>query len=251
MTNAPRLHTSLILKVGSHDLPSEGTCLVEAAIFAAGFKYRSVSGICNLPDCFCPVISSYAIALNDILDDVPRQRLIPFIPRLMDSRPTTALIALKRAEIFVRAAAKYAAPRALRVIGLHARADALERGSTMTEIGVALADANRALRYSPPRRFGQDHDVDVALHYLTNAILILKKGFGEPTPDLTFFAAVRVAEPVLRTATATANLRAFSPFDWGPFIEAMDDALKIGERPTPVSPVLAEKLAELVAMQDA
>lgn len=70
---------------GSHDFPGPdgGTCINEAAIVAAGFKYSSVSSVADCPPCFSRVLSAYAIVLNDSLpDDLRQSLLMPFVTRL-------------------------------------------------------------------------------------------------------------------------------------------------------------------------
>jgi hypothetical protein len=55
------------LRSGSHKFPGPhgGTCIHEAALVAAGFRYRPVSSVDDLPDCFSRPISAFAILLND------------------------------------------------------------------------------------------------------------------------------------------------------------------------------------------
>lgn len=73
---------------GSHDFPGPhgGTCVNEAAIVAAGFPYRKVRVVSDMPECFCPVLSQYALVLNDGVNDSERQRLLPFVSRLAGTR---------------------------------------------------------------------------------------------------------------------------------------------------------------------
>lgn len=73
---------------GSHEWPgpSGGTCINEAAIVAAGFKYREVSSYTSLPQCFCPVIGSFLIVLNDSMNNDERQLLIKYVLKLAGSR---------------------------------------------------------------------------------------------------------------------------------------------------------------------
>ena len=72
---------------GSHKWPGPqgGTCINEAAIVASGLAYRSVSSASDCPSCFCPVISSYLIQINDGMDDKNRQKLQRFVLRLSGS----------------------------------------------------------------------------------------------------------------------------------------------------------------------
>src|SRR3712207_2224192 len=72
------------LKVGSHEFPGPdgGTCINEAAVVAAGFKYRPVRGAKDMPECFSRPICRLAMRLNDSADDEQRQRLLPYVTRL-------------------------------------------------------------------------------------------------------------------------------------------------------------------------
>jgi hypothetical protein len=69
---------------GSHAFPGPdgGTCINEAAILAAGFRYRPVRSANSMPPCFSRPICQLAMHLNDMATDTQRQRLIPFVTRL-------------------------------------------------------------------------------------------------------------------------------------------------------------------------
>ena len=72
------------LKAGSHPFPGKegGTCINEAALVAAGFAYKPVRTVNDMPDCFSRPICRLAMLLNDEADDEERQRLLPFVTRL-------------------------------------------------------------------------------------------------------------------------------------------------------------------------
>ena len=72
------------LKQGSHAFPGQdgGTCINEAAIVAAGFPYRPVRSVQDMPDCFSRPICALAMQLNDEATDEGRQHLLPFVTRL-------------------------------------------------------------------------------------------------------------------------------------------------------------------------
>ena len=79
------------LLTGSHEFPGPdgGTCINEAAIVAAGFKYNSVSSAADCPPCFSRVVSTYAIILNDRLpDDLRQELMMPFVTRLAGTADT-------------------------------------------------------------------------------------------------------------------------------------------------------------------
>ena len=73
---------------GSHEFPGPdgGTCVNEAAIVAAGYPYRAVHCVTDLPESFSRPIAMLAMCLNDTLDDDLRQELLlPFVTRLAGS----------------------------------------------------------------------------------------------------------------------------------------------------------------------
>ena len=72
------------LQQGSHPFPGKdgGTCINEAALVAAGFKYHPVRRPEDMPSCFSRPICRLAMRLNDEAGDQDRQRLLPFVTRL-------------------------------------------------------------------------------------------------------------------------------------------------------------------------
>jgi hypothetical protein len=72
------------LKPGSHPFPGKdgGTCINEAALVAAGFEYRPVRRVEDMPKCFSRPICRLAMQLNDMANDAERQHLLPFVTRL-------------------------------------------------------------------------------------------------------------------------------------------------------------------------
>ena len=69
---------------GSHTFPGKhgGTCINEAAVVAAGFEYRRVCTVQDMPSCFSRPICQFAMFLNDQATNEVRQRLLPFVLRL-------------------------------------------------------------------------------------------------------------------------------------------------------------------------
>jgi hypothetical protein len=72
------------LKQGSHKFPGPdgGTCINEAALVAAGFEYRPIRRVEDMPSCFSYPICRFAMLLNDEASDDERQLLLPFVTRL-------------------------------------------------------------------------------------------------------------------------------------------------------------------------
>jgi hypothetical protein len=69
---------------GSHAFPGPdgGTCINEAALVAAGFRYRPIGSAENMPRRFSSPICHFAMELNDRAKDKDRQRLLPYVTRL-------------------------------------------------------------------------------------------------------------------------------------------------------------------------
>lgn len=70
------------LSVGDHVSPGQGSCLVELASLLAGEEWSSA------PDCVHPTITRTAQMVNDNLDEHPRQKLLPLLPRLLGTAST-------------------------------------------------------------------------------------------------------------------------------------------------------------------
>src|SRR5829696_2581688 len=76
------------LKEGSHPFPGKdgGTCINEAALVAAGFEYRPVRRVEDMPICFSRPICRLAMQLNDMANDAERQLLLPFVFAFLRAR---------------------------------------------------------------------------------------------------------------------------------------------------------------------
>ena len=74
--------TTIVLKRGSHRLPSYGSCAMEVARLVAGYPWVPVSGRMDFPLSFCPVLSTALMFANDNLDDVERQKLLRYVVKM-------------------------------------------------------------------------------------------------------------------------------------------------------------------------
>ena len=63
------------LAYGTHASPNDGRCAMEWVSYLAGEPHS------DQPVCVSPVLRSMCIALNDGLDQEPRQRLRPYLTR--------------------------------------------------------------------------------------------------------------------------------------------------------------------------
>jgi hypothetical protein len=134
---------------GSHEFPGPdgGTCVNEAAIVAAGYPYRPVYRVKDLPPSFSRPISMLALCLNDTLDDELRQELMkPFVARLAGSADTPA-IEMRRAEVMLeRTVADILAPALTRAgyAELAARCRSLRAPTELVAIARGLRNCNSA-----------------------------------------------------------------------------------------------------------
>ena len=126
---------------GSHDLPGPdgGTCINEAAIVAAGFKYRPVKSADDCPPCFSRVVAGYAIRLNDAMPDDLRQELLtPFVTRLAGTADTPEK-EIERATHIAVQTIKRILPISLRAVGLEDHARQCEQANDLTAAYAANA----------------------------------------------------------------------------------------------------------------
>ena len=73
------------LAKGSHARPDQGLCVLEAVAWFEGELHG------DHPVCVCPVVAHYCRALNDRLG-ARRQDLVPFIPRLVNTREGAGVV---------------------------------------------------------------------------------------------------------------------------------------------------------------
>ena len=68
---------TLVLLKNSHKKRKDGLCIMEAVAYFAGEPHS------DHPKCTCPVLTSFAILLNDRWDNRRRQKLKKYIPKLV------------------------------------------------------------------------------------------------------------------------------------------------------------------------
>lgn len=71
---------NIVLGRGAHEKFEEGACLLEAASYMAGEPWS------DRPACVSTALAAFGRNLNDRMTDEERQRLVPFIPRLIGTR---------------------------------------------------------------------------------------------------------------------------------------------------------------------
>jgi hypothetical protein len=69
--------TDYTLSCGTHASPEEGRCAMEWVSYLAGEPHG------DEPACVSPVLRAFCTSLNDGLEDIPRQRLRLYLPRMI------------------------------------------------------------------------------------------------------------------------------------------------------------------------
>ena len=122
-----KLHT-ISLTEGAHKPDSE-FCIMEAVAWVAGEPWT------DSPQCTCPVISAFLRSWNDSLpSDADRDRLLkPLIPRVIGTRSTKP-VEKRRALMAADWLVRVHTPAWLRLAGLTAQAETLERLPEITSM---------------------------------------------------------------------------------------------------------------------
>jgi hypothetical protein len=116
---------ALVLAKGSHASWEKGACVMEAVAYVAGEPFS------DHPECASPVIGAFLRSWNDRLDDQTRQRLKPYIPRLVGTKGTKRQEE-KRAWMATDCLAREYVPAFLRLAGLTEHAEELEGLAALT-----------------------------------------------------------------------------------------------------------------------
>jgi len=210
------------LSPGKHASVEQGLCAMEVVAFLAGGPHT------DHPRCACPIISGFVRHINDNMPDDHRQRLLPYLPRLVDS--VCEDHEQVRHEFFAWQAVRVFAPAALRAQGYrryatslenaadlyraHDIADTIQRGIMAKEVGTELTPAQLAA-HCAGRAAGA------------------AMWFASQRDD--FFKGANAITPYTECAETAAGAafqahRAGAVDIWDKALEALDGALAIGAR---------------------
>jgi hypothetical protein len=115
---------------GKHAGPDDGGCVMEWTSWVAGEEWT------DRPACACPVLTAFALRINDRMPDRPRQRLLPYVPRLAGSRSDPDR-ELRRGFLAADRAVRVFAPLALDAAGLGGEAAALRGLAEVSDAATA------------------------------------------------------------------------------------------------------------------
>jgi hypothetical protein len=211
---------------GSHVFPGPdgGTCVNEAAIVAAGHPYRAVRSIEDCPPSFSRPVATYALFLNDLIeDDALRARiLMPFVTRLEGAADTEAEKA--RAELIVlRTASAILAPALLRLGCFDASEKLRAIGSAYDLIGLAQGQfGGPESRLAPPSWMNQ------ALSELADAAYACLRNDFVGAAKCAAIAAANVAQGMQQTSRRRDHRALARVYHQAGDI--LDSALKLGKQ---------------------
>jgi hypothetical protein len=204
---------------GSHEFPGPhgGTCINEAAIVAAGYAYRPVYCVKDMPASFSRPIAMLALCLNDTLDDELRQELLmPFVTRLSASTDAPK-IEMMRAELMLqRTVVEIMAPALARAgyAELAERAGSLRTPIELVEIARRLRSSDCSVRH---------HSLLSAFEHAADAVAQWRSGL----PTEVVFCAFSAMREV---ASLDGERRAETVYRQAAAI--LDAALEIGKKAT-------------------
>ena len=223
------------LKKGSHEFPGAngGTCINEAAIVAAGFEYKKVSNVEDMPPCFSKVICNYALALNDTMpDQIRTKKLQPFVVRLAGTADT-AEVERERAEYLAWQAVRVFAPKALIAAGFEK-----EAGAMTSAINLRAAAAAAYAAYADADAANAAANAANAAAYAADAA-----AYAAAAAAYAANAAAHAADAAARAAAA-ANAAAYAADaaaradSWDQAISALEGVLVIGNQAGPIETAL-------------
>jgi hypothetical protein len=206
---------------GSHEFPGShgGTCINEAAIVAAGYPYRPVYCVKDMPASFSRPIAMLALCLNDTLDDELRHELLmPFVARL-DGTADAPKIEIMRADLMLRRAVVEILAPALARAGyaqLAERARSLSTPMELIEIARRLRNTDRS-----------------------SVEPLLVSAFEHAADGATQWRAGRPTEVAFCTFSALRDIAAITGGDFADEVyrraaAILDGALEIGNQAEPV-----------------
>jgi hypothetical protein len=146
------MSSDYILAYGTHASPQDGRCAMEWVSYLAGEPHS------DQPACVSPVLRAMCIALNDGLDQEPRQRLRPYLARTIGT--ATDDLDTRRGWMAMDWLARVYAPAWLHLAGLTDRAQRLESAAEVADPGSLhealelLEGARRTARTARARAFG-------------------------------------------------------------------------------------------------
>jgi hypothetical protein len=232
---------------GSHKFPGPdgGTCINEAAIVAAGFKYRAVQNSADCPPCFSRVIAGYAIRLNDTMpNDLRQELLLPFVTRLAGTADSDVK-EIERARHIAIQTIKRILPISLRAIWLEDRAQNCE---SVTDVDAADAAADAAGKayaahaaYAVAKAAYAAGKAHAAYAVAKAAADAAKAAYTAADATYAAYAVAKAAYAAGKAADADARRAIFTIA-----VAILDEAIKLGNQAAPIETALVVSRMEVI-----
>jgi hypothetical protein len=191
---------------GSHEFPGPdgGTCINEAAIVAAGYPYRAVYCVKDMPAGFSRPIAMLALCLNDTLEDDLRQELLTQFVSRLGGTADSPMIEMVRAELMLkRTAAEIIAPALVRAgyVELGQRCRALRTPVEFAEIVRSLRKSGVSARHASLLS-AVEHAADAGRQWLSGLATEVVFCAFSAMRDVASIEGERFADTVYRRAAA-------------------------------------------------
>lgn len=214
------LENEFYLLPGKHASSEEGMCAMEVVALLNGGPHT------DHPRCACPIISGYVRHINDNIPDDQRQRLLPYLPRLVGSVSEDHEQA--RHEYFAWQAVRVFAPAALRAQGYRRFERQLENAKSLPR---ALDIAEAIQRGIIAQEGGDEPSPAQLAAHRAGSAAGAAMWFASQRGD--FFKGASPITPYTECADAAAGA-AFQAYRagvvdiWDKALDALDGALAIG-----------------------
>jgi hypothetical protein len=215
------------LLAGSHSNPQNGSCVMEVVSYIAGEKYS------DHPECACPLITTFAIAVNDRMDDAARQRLLPFVLRIAGSKSTNK-IEQQRMYMLADYAVRVFAPMALESANLLAEAKTLKALPKIVDKETALQGKNAAAYAAAANAaaYAAANTANAAAANAANAAAANAAAYAAAN-TANAAAANAAVNAAVNAAAAAANTNAIDRIN-SACLQCLDDMLKLTDDKAPV-----------------
>ncbi len=212
------------LQPGFHAEPGEGMCALEAVAWIAGLPHS------DHPSGVCPVFTIFLRTMNDRMTHLHRQRLIPFLPRIVGSQYPDMV--LPRARALAWRAMTVFAPIPLASAGLFEPAGSLSRlsrrdpeaaKSALETASRAVNDAAWAEAEAKGAKFWDVNvEVSPAMWTAVEATRLARIAHDQLAADDEGTALAKTAAKILALTCKFDNAA------WSLALDALDELLAIG-----------------------
>ncbi len=220
-----QLPGSFELQPGFHGAPEDGLCALEAVAWLAGLPHS------DQPACVCEVLATLLRSTNDHMPHFQRQRLIPFLPRLIDTR--NPALAGPRATALTWRALTVFAPIPLAAAGLLEPAAALSQLSRRNPAAAAAAvdrvagQVNEAAWAEAKANGTKNWDINAkvspAMWAAVELVRLAQAAMEHLTAEDDWPARATTAAQIVSVACR------FDPAAWSLALDALEELLAIGQ----------------------